>query len=331
MTKPLRLYLDTAILIDRADGRIDPELARRLDSAVLRKHAQVVVSVAHFWDIHASLSDVDRARAVATIGELPNLRRVVVPPSKIEAPRIESAMRGEPFDSETPDIVLGLVEDLPGIIQETRNGFVALAQMGSGMAEAGNTARVASSGGRASPTAEEFFRRLIGGESPIELLKTIGLDEARVRELVSQVSNLGPLMSVATEAVRKEIATVDGDPTILFRELKRRRGSPASLSWSSVRGGDQRWLDTAKRYGHGLYLSKRLSQMRAGDPQRQIKKSDLADLDHAVYLPYMDLATVDRENYGAIQGALQEVQPSRPVRVFKNGRLGDLLDALEAS
>jgi hypothetical protein len=330
VARPVRICLDTAILLDRADGKWSPELVERFDDAVIRSAAYVVITVSHLWDIHASASPAGRERAIAAIEKMPNLRGVVVSPPQVEDPRIDAAMTGQSVEEVAPDIALGEVPDLAEVVAETAPGFFALAGAGAGMAEGGNISRQASGPEGDEAVVAEFFRRLVSGESVTDFLKTLNMNDESMRAAIAQLATLEPMAEQWRPVVQKELDRVGGDPRTLVRVLRKTRGSPADVGWSSTEKGEQRWYETARRYGPGMYVSRRLSKIRASNPRRNIKPSDLADVDLVTYLPYMDFATVDKENHAAVQQVLGELLPPATVRLYRNGDFAELVDAVEA-
>lgn len=330
MPRPVRVYLDTGNILDRADGRIDPALLRRLDETVSRLDAHTVVSLAHFWDVNASESESDRARAIATISSLKNLRGVVVTPSQIETPRLDAAMRGLRVEAEEIDIKVEPIHDLAAVLADRRPQFEILAKVGAGMASAENIARPSGRPKPKNPATDALFERLVNGEKLSDLVKGMGLGQEQLKAFEPFLPLLDATLPMGMPRLRAGMMSEGGAPNTYARTMRRTGGSPASIQWSSVRGGEDSLRDAARRYAPGAYLSARLSQDRASNFKRQSDQSDQADLAHIAYLPYMDFATVDRANHGLINQSLGELQPRPGVRLFRNSQLSDLVEALEA-
>jgi hypothetical protein len=335
VARPPRIYLDTAILLDRADGKLPTELVDRFDAAVRRSDAQTVITVSHLWDIHASANAEARHRTIASIERMPNLRGVVVEPARIEGPRIDAAMSHLPIEDPAPDIVLGEMPDLKAVVADGENGFFALASAGAGMAEGRNISRRAptSPGSATSKDTEaimvDFIRRFVEGESPNDIAKSYSFGGEAAKSTAAFLDALRPIEEKGRRILREALAHEGGDAANLVKVLLRTRGSPAHMGWSSTEKGEHRWYEAAKRYGPGMYVSRRLSKLRASDPARNMKSSDLADGDHVTHLPYMDLATVDNENHGAVDRLLRELIPPSSVKLYRNGEFRSLVEDLE--
>jgi hypothetical protein len=330
-----RIYLDTAILLDRADGKLPKELVDRFDAAVRRCDAQTVITVSHLWDIHASANAEARERAIATIERMPNLRGVVVEPARNEEPRVDAAMSNLQVEDAAPDIVLGEVPDLKAVVADGEDGFFALASAGAGMAEGRNISRRAPTSRRSASwdgteaIIVDFIRRFVDGENPSDIVNRYSLDDEAAKSTAAFLDTLRPIEEKGRRILREALAHEGGDAANLVRVLRRTRGSPAHMGWSSTEKGEHRWYEAAKLYGPGIYVSRKLSKLRASDPARNMKSSDLADGDHVTHLPYMDFATVDKENYAAVDRLLRELIPPSSVKLYRNGDFRVLVEDLE--
>jgi hypothetical protein len=75
----------------------------------------------------------------------------------------------------------------------------------------------------------------------------------------------------------------------------------------------------------GLSLAQRLVSARIRDVERKVLRSDHPDVFHATYFPYVDIATCDGQAYGALERVIGQVRGSRSVKLFRNGRLAEVL------
>lgn len=71
----------------------------------------------------------------------------------------------------------------------------------------------------------------------------------------------------------------------------------------------------------GAWLSKTLAGNRLRNVDRDPTRSDSIDLEHCAYLPYVDIATCDRQAYAAIAPRIAEVKGPRVPTLFRNGQL----------
>lgn len=75
----------------------------------------------------------------------------------------------------------------------------------------------------------------------------------------------------------------------------------------------------------GTCLSKTLAGNRLRNVGRDPERSDSIDLEHCSYIPYVDIATCDRQAYAAIAPRLLDVKGTRTPTLFRNGQLEAVL------
>ncbi len=170
------------------------------------------------------------------------------------------------------------------------------------------------------PPPNGLFDRLIASE----------LGAALFISLMRKTSVLGRLQTAISEH--------GGDNTHLAKFLVRHsQRRPVSLGVVALPGGEGAWLALAPQIAPGLYLRTMLEQAKEGDRKRMPHPSDLADATHVEHVPYVDAATVDKDNYARMQQLLKaprtiELRDARWPRAgvaFPNGRLDKLMELIE--
>ncbi len=80
----------------------------------------------------------------------------------------------------------------------------------------------------------------------------------------------------------------------------------------------------------GISLARNLGAERERDPRRQTNRSDSVDAMHAVYFPYVDVATCDRQAFSCVEKRLSGLAGTRKVRLIRNGHLDHVVAAIES-
>jgi hypothetical protein len=79
----------------------------------------------------------------------------------------------------------------------------------------------------------------------------------------------------------------------------------------------------------GMFLSARLAACRTRNDKRKPSRSDLVDGMHAMYFPYVDIATCDRQTFDCLEPHFSKITGPRKPRIIRNGRLKDVLGAVQ--
>ena len=79
----------------------------------------------------------------------------------------------------------------------------------------------------------------------------------------------------------------------------------------------------------GLFLQRALRNAKRRNIDRNSKRSDLVDLHHVQFLPYVDVFTTDRENEAILRPLVPKVIRSRASHLLRVGRLDAVADAIE--
>jgi hypothetical protein len=78
----------------------------------------------------------------------------------------------------------------------------------------------------------------------------------------------------------------------------------------------------------GVYLERALRGARQRNLDRNSKRSDLVDLHHVQYLPYVDVFTTDKENVAALSPLLANATLRRSGKLLRNRNLARVTEEL---
>ena len=75
----------------------------------------------------------------------------------------------------------------------------------------------------------------------------------------------------------------------------------------------------------GIFFQRALRNGRRQNVTRNSKRSDLVDLQHVQFLPYVDVLTTDRENVAVLVRALPQARCGRSAKLMRNGDLNGVI------
>jgi hypothetical protein len=305
-----RLYLDTAELLRIGDGRCARDEVDRLVAAMNERFVILVVSIEHLQDAIPRAS-ADTAERLADTLERFRLRAFPVrSPSDVE-----------PWQAEQGDILLRPMNAVRSVLanDSNRSTIAHLASV-QDLAHLANqvyqSARVASEGSLLSRKDHEVFLgclvSLARGTS-VDIDDTIDFWEEDLShklsaETRSQVrAHLVPVLILAAAIVRAKV-----DPDQLLREM--------TVGWDT----------NAWERSPGRYLTAQLASCRIRNFGRAPQVGDHLDGLHVSYIPYVDVATCDRQTFGCISSHLDKISVPRKAKLIRNGKLSEVIDAIEA-
>jgi hypothetical protein len=336
-----RLYPDSGTLYAIGDGKIPISSVTELLEAVDAAGAVLILSSAHFTDFHRRADDATRARVYAAIDRFPRKAVEVGLIRERECALLELAMRADPAADLPPLADLELMEfhdcqrDAAPIVDHVR----LLAELAEKSSEANETGRAAALQGpppsrRQKDFVAEFTQKLLSGK----------VDETAMMAIAEQMrsSALGS-PGVDIEAARQMIAalaqvrdilnaeiTSNGGSVEQYAKYRRSGGDVVDIAWASIPGGAARWRDVAPLVAPGHYLSSEIRGSRTKDLRRPNEPSDLADEMHVELLPYVDVATFDKETVALLERFSPRCRFRRSAMIVKNGRFGDLMNEVRA-
>ncbi len=83
------------------------------------------------------------------------------------------------------------------------------------------------------------------------------------------------------------------------------------------------------KHAPGKFVQRALRNAKRTNITRNSKPSDLVDLAHVQYLPYVDFMTTDRENVSILKPLAAKVRQTRASRLLRVGRLRLVAEAIE--
>jgi uncharacterized protein (DUF2384 family) len=306
-----RLYLDTADLLDIADCRVDSAVVDALLGAIETKGLVTIFTLEHLLDMQRM--SVDEPGKV--LGDVARRfgRRAVVSTEPHEV---------EPWHEASADIVLELVRDPVGLFTHPAAASV-VERFGdlTRRAHQGDRAIQDSGGSSSIPIsgdAEKLFAQCM-----ITLVR--GWMGSDIDGIVSfWAPKTAPTLTAGRiAAVRRRLemfraAFIEVEP-LMDEQADARDHAMANMLAAT---------DPAR--SPGLHLMTKLSAARTHDGHRAPKASDAVDGMHAVYFPYVDIATCDKFTHTHLERAMPTVAKARPVQLLRTKRLEQVLEAIGA-
>lgn len=345
IAKAPRLYLDTALLIDLANGTWEPRYVDRLFGSVRDTGAVLVFGPGHMLDLHRGSDRATRARVFSLIDRFPAVATIKRAPLREDQRRLD-AIAGRPEGEERRDWTpadLVLEECVRPILQDLERGgyeesaWMETSAQAEGLSVAGTGFRTLVGSGKLDPAAlsvfETVFAMEVRGEDGVSHL--MGRLPAFVRELPEVQESEARLRRLHLAAspflatvLRPLIEQLEGTPE-QFSRRSRPETSGIPVGWLAIPNGETRWLSEASRFAPGLFLRAMLIQHRNHDRNRPPKPSDNADEQHVAVVPYMDVVTTDREVFSIVRRFLGKAKTVRRARMFRNGDRAGLLGEIE--
>ncbi len=330
-----RVYLDTNVLLDIGDRRVDHEELAALVGAMDRVGAVLVVSSAHFLDAASGRSEV-RSRLVAAIEQFPRAGFVRSNPWRHERGAFRDVREGRVPPAELPDLDLypfrlAFADPTPA------SAYAGTAPIFSYAAERQREfQRLRETGFESDKLVNDLLRlssvatRARSPREAAQLLNTTAsLEElARIeRELVPHFDVLRLIGEItAAEAART------GAPlrAVVMNWVTDQAVTLVPEPWYGPHDRDQ-WLAAARCSAPGWFLVAQVARHQGNNPHRVPKRSDAVDRAHVCHLPYVDVGTVDRETHEIVSRALDELEVGRkPTLVrYGNGVLSMIARAVE--
>lgn len=332
------VYLDTAVLYTIADGVAEEDNVARLHDAMQSVNAALVLSMAHVWDAFHKADDETRKRLGRALDGFGDLGFVMDDPRSGEDSALRVALdldtvieASNPWNLRLRRInsaVLEVIES-PAVIQVAET----LVSIGEKVTDADTMGWEA-----ARAVAESQYPRLRVTpdliEGPLDAMID-AKDFQEFKELVRRClphrsqdvldACLSPLESQfamiqrQTKAFAADARKSGKSLAEYLSALCRHPGAPTAGSESVlVRGGFPRWCEIAVQVAPARYLSVILAGSNRKNVVRAPLRSDLADAIHVSMIPYVDLSTIDANNYAALRGHLARVKFRRSGRVIPN-------------
>lgn len=305
-----RLYLDTAELLDIADGTVGQQVLSGLIEEMALRRVILLLSVEHLQDALPRRSADAASRLADVVERFPYRAVVLQEPHEIE-----------PWTDDTGDIAIAMVGNIREIVTAP-----AAAPVLARLTFAQDRLHAATHGAQQTRVATVLPRdtgtlaldclvRLVRGRHGLTADDVMAAYEherqdsldAQTRSAV--VAQLAPWADLLRELDR------------VFELTPERR--------LEILVGMRDTLDSQiHSKSPGLFLAARLATCLAANVARRVLRSDSVDAMHVRYFPYVDVATCDRQVYGCIERHLQAVRGPRRLVLCRNGRLSEVLGAL---
>lgn len=331
------VYLDAGTINRIADGDCAPESVAVLHAAMRETNATLVLSVAHIWDFCNGATEDTKARAARAIDAFPRRALVVDGPERTERAALDQQGDGKAFPLTSRVVPIWSPRMFP-LVDFAREVFADVALM----KHVSKFVNVASAFTHTThlDAKNRRERRDAKHTKPSQAREHRELTE-RVLTALFQVENAEQLRGVRTEllshlppAKREEAEAllaphfeahaaklIDGGGVVRSRGLTPERGAQLTARQPSltsvgyagggIRGGMERWYEVASAVAPGIALQVRLVDGNTSNVGREPTASDLADRLHMQYVPYMDVSTVDANNFASIKGLLPRLRCPR--------------------
>jgi hypothetical protein len=307
-----RVYLDSAEIIGIAEGRTDPRSAEALVSAMRDNFAILVVSIENLQEALPAGDPGAPCRVADALERFP-LRAIVT--------------RG-PLDIEPRTNEIDIEIDLAANIREVLTAPEAapkLTELSVGhdvvyaAVERGLIAARGQSRGRVPRHAQQVHL-----QSQVTLAR--GWMGYEVEPIVRKwETEIGVALSARDRNTIVRALEPTAETLRVAGPVMDAVGADRTVLASRIAMGTS--VDTL-RTAPGTFLAACLWQARSDDPMRKTRRSDVLDAIHVTHIPYVDVATCDREVFGAITRYVDHLSGSRRPAVFRNGRLKDVAEAV---
>lgn len=304
----IRVYLDAADIASIADGHVAAEEIDLFHRALQETQAIVIFSACHPWDFQDAEA-TSRERRLRVFDSFPMVGWPVHSPLEIEGDtpardlelrRIESVY--EHLAQPEVHAALESIRSLKFVVHEAE--------------QAGLEADRASKG-QALPDKElrSLLRVLVNGagsgSDPVSILANLKQLEAFQHRdasiLEAQVESLLPILDQALQALPDDL----DDDEIMARAMD----------------------NHTPELGHAQpahYLQRVLADEKRKDlqPTRKRKPSDMLDIQHAQFLPYVDVFTADKETINGLSRHENKIRKIRAARLVQVRKLGEVVASI---
>lgn len=324
MVKPLpaeahlRVYLDTADIILIADAKAPSPTVARLRSVLESAPAAIVWSVSHPWDYYPGADEATKERIIDAMNEFPLVVGSYVDPRQLE-PR--------PRDGPTPDLDLRRIVDMRDLLNHpaATEALAAAAPVVQMVHEAEQASLEAMRASRATPIAGKDKRVYVDA---LVSVVTSG-DPRAMSNLIDELIDLGEKQQEVEidPAVR---AAIHDQLVPVVEMMKQAKDMYPELDTNALLQHMRNTIDPSlHETSPGQYAQGLLRQAKRRNVGRNSKRSDPVDLEHVLYLPYVDVFTTDRENVSILQKELPKIRKVRASILVRAGRLEVVADEVE--
>jgi hypothetical protein len=306
-----RLYLDTAELNELAGGRVDAGLVRDLHAACRDRRTVLVISREHLRDAFRPGDGERRPQFAAMLEQFPTCAMVTTDPYEIE-----------PWQGDVKDIVISPCGNIREVLtSEHADAALEREARVQDATHAGDRDAIASMRGSARVQIPRRLHDVIAGVTIFLVGGTMGEELDPIIDRCASL--LDAHVSDADRALIKETVRPMLD---MLRHL-----APLMAEGAIDRIEVTRQIGVGPGDSPGRWLAQKLVSNRLRNVGRNPQRSDVVDLFHATYYPYMDVATCDRQAHDALLPFLDEVRGSRASRgqLVRNGQLATVVECLE--
>ncbi len=305
-----RLYLDTSDLLNIADGKVDSVIIDELVSTMLETDTWLVVAKEHIQDVSKS-DGPTKQRFIAAVQRFGPIQLVLSGPDKVE-----------PWTAERADIVTEPCPNFADIVN-AQAAPEALDRMNA-LQDAIHAADVAAQERvAAAPTppkrkaSAELFT-----QSAVTLLRRDETMDAGEVVAFWEAEGVGSKAGDEKRAVEARAAA--------FKEFVDRVKPFAA----DEGGGDAILRRVASVFKEparspGEFLLMRTGAAMQAEPGRERRRSDWLDLIHVAHLPYVDVATVDRQTRHYVTISKAPTNGPRTPVILPTGDLAGVIRALD--
>jgi hypothetical protein len=313
----LRVYLDTADIMYIADGKAPVASVDRLRRALAAAPAAIVWSTNHPWDYYPTTDEATKDRFIDAMNQFP-----LVVGSYTEPQQFEPYPDGPPIDIELAHIPdLREVMDHPAA-SEALGPVGAVVEQVYEAEQAGLEALRATRGVPLYGKNHEFFLQILititRGQNATTVDEAIAFWEARglqidptARDVVrAQLESYGEML----RQLRAQFPELQNDATVT----------------ASLRNALRAALDPdMHERAPGLYAQALLRKRKRANLDRNSRRSDMVDLMHVQFLPYVDVFTTDRENESILRPELPRIRKERASVLLRTRQLEAIADEIE--
>jgi hypothetical protein len=298
-----RLYLDTGVLLAIADGKEDAATVEHLIGTCDDHGVLLVVSSAHFQDLPPD--QPTQARLAVALERFRWLAFVIASPEDFEVfvTGFDIGLALAPNIRELNIAAAASVQMHKNVQQKAFECFAAMQRIRAQNSEVSAIAR---------ELAAMTFVSLLDGEPPRDMTTIF---EGHRRHCGVKVGDR------EREAILAELA-----PLVTFLELVQELPNLPD-DWRTL--ALLRVKLSHEDYAPGARLSSQLHRGFVQNIRRRPLRSDVVDLIHVAYFPYVDVATCDRAAFPLVSRRLSGLKCPRSVKLFRNGQLLEVLRAVE--
>lgn len=306
-----RVYLDSGILLDIADGRLDPELWTRLLASMTTQPKWLVVTLDHMQDVLARTESGSRGRFGVAVERFPFRAVVSREPYEIE-----------PWSGGLRDIQLRPIDRFQDLLVEPAAApkLAELAAAQDQMHLAASTVQsIRRTSAPLSAKASQFVIRCL-----VTLQRGwMGTDVPAIVAMWESGNG-----DVLLDAERQTVIDMLTPWAALLADYDQQYPLSAEDRERLLRTFRDSFDYNSREHSPGMFLAHRLSGCWQRNVTRKPRRSDYVDGMHASYFPYVDVATCDASAFSCLAPYVEMVRGVRYPVIVRNGDFDSLIAAI---